>query len=229
MNKSRKIIIIFAMIVVISSLACNFHTLVNFFATDEDLCKGIGGRWDAFEEECVRPLSNYTVPEDPNKEPTNENASEPVGENVSEPADETVSDPVSEISIEDCVAQPDEYALEFANVNNEHSNETKAVCRGDFYLRNMSNRVLHYKLYKYYDNGAIQNIGWLHSCSRLAPEEAFSTYFETQTWTNGNKTVTTFTKLIVFYDLPDCVNFLVDKENETLWEEFAIPLSDPCR
>ena len=206
MDKSRKIIIIFAMIVVISSIACYVPTFV-----DEILsvvhCHGNGGEWDSIEHECVRPADA----------------------NVSDLVDENVSDPASEISIEDCVAQPDEYALEFVNVNNEHSNETKEVCRGDFYLRNISNRVLNYKLYKYYDNGAMQNIGWLHSCSRLALEEAFSTYFETQTWANGDYTVHTFTKLIVFYDLPGCAGFLVDKENETLWEEFAIPLSDPCR
>jgi hypothetical protein len=218
MNKIRKKLVILAMVLIFSTLAC---TSIYVFAYDEDLCEAMGGRWNRMDQDCMEPFSGNTSIEESN--------SEPADENTSEPADETVSDPASEISIEDCVAQPDEYALEFANVSNEHSNETKEVCRGDFYLRNISNRVLHYKLYKYYDNGAMQNIGWLHSCSRLAPEEAFSTYFETQTWTNGDYTVHTFTKLIVFYDLPDCVNFLVDKENETLWEEFAIPLSDPCR
>ena len=234
MREIWKKCILLTFVLFCSSIAC---TSVYVFGIDEDICEAMGGWWNPGDQDCIEPFYGNTPSEELNSEPANGNASEPIDENISDPINENASEPneennsepISDISMEDCIAQPGEYTWEFANVNNEGSNDTKEVCQGDFYLQNISNRVLHYKLYKYYDNGAMQNIGWLHSCSRLTPEEAFSTYFETQTWTNGNKTVTTFTKLIVFYDLPDCVNFLVDKENETLWDDFAVPLSDPCR
>ena len=161
----------------------------------------------------------------------NESASEPVEEIVRDPAGENDSESASDISIEDCIVRPGEYTWKFGSVNYEGSNETKEVCQGDFYLQNNSNRVLHFKWFEYWDNGAMQDIGWIEKCQRLEPGEAFSQYFGTQTYSTGNlsETVATFTKLIVFYDLPDCVSFLFNKENETLWDYFAVPLSDPCR
>jgi hypothetical protein len=228
MNKTRKKLGTVAMVLALSSLAC---TSIYFFAIDEDLCKAMGGRWNQWEQECIEPLHGNTATEDTNSEPADENASEPVDENVSDPVDETVSDPTSEISIEDCVAKPDEYAREFAHVNNAGSNDTKAVCQGDFYMQNTSNRVLHFKWFEYWDNGAMQDIGWMALCQRLEPGEEFSLPFGTQTFSTGDisESVATFTKLIVFYDLPGCAGFLLNEANETLWDKFAIPLSDPCR
>jgi len=237
MDKTRKKLVTVAMVLILSTLACRS---IYSIAGSKEQCEAIGGMWYpgyegpyGFREkgECVKPSSGNTASEDSNSEPADENANEQPDENTSDSADETVSDPASEISIEDCLAKPDEYSWEFANVNNEHSNDTKEVCQGDFYMRNTSNRVLHFKWFEYWDNGAMQDIGWEALCQRLEPGEELSLYFGTQTFSAGDisESVATFTKLIVFYDLPDCVSFLLDKENETLWDEFAIPLSDPCR
>ena len=236
MREIWKKCILLTFVLFCSSIAC---TSVYVFAIDEDICEAMGGRWIPSDLDCVEPFYGNTASEPFNSEPADGNASEPVDENISDPINENASkpneennsEPISDISMEDCIAQPGEYTWEFANVNNEGSNDTKEVCQGDFYLQNTSNRVLHFKWFEYWDNGAMQDIGWIAKCQRMEPGEAFSQYFGTQTYSTGNilETVATFTKVIVFYDLPDCVGFLLDEENETLWDEYAVPLSDPCR
>lgn len=210
--KRKNQILLFISCLIILSVACNLPAIL----------------WEQIRIFLAIPIM---VEEDTIGVEAIENASEPVDEIASDPAGENDSDPLNEISIEYCVAQPDEYAWEFANVNNEGSNDTKEVCQGDFYLQNTTKRVLHFKWFEYWDNGAMQDIGWEALCQRLEPGESFSKYFGTQTYSTGNtsETVATYTKLIVFYDLPECVGFLLDKENETLWDEYAVPLSDPCR
>lgn len=226
--KRKKQILLFISCLLIFSIACNLPAIIleqiRIFLRIPIMV----------EEDSIREPANENAsdPADENaSELVDENASELVDENISNSADENNGEPDSEISIEDCVAKPDEYAWEFTNVHNDGSNDTKEVCRGDFFVRNTSDRVLHFKRFKYWDNGAMQDIGWEALCARLAPGEEFSQIFTTQTYSTGNipETVATFTKLIVFYDLPECVVFLLDEENETLWDEFAIPLLDPCR
>ncbi|MBN1668462.1 MAG: hypothetical protein JW862_15315 [Anaerolineales bacterium] len=234
MTKTPKKLIAFAIVLVLSALAC---TSIYHLASSEDECEAMGGRWvpdfdagDLGVGECLKPFTGHAAPEETDREPAGEIVSEPADEIISQPDDEIASELVYEIPIEACVAQSDEYAWEFANVNNEGSNDTKEVCQGDFILWNTSNRVLYFKWYEYWDNSAMQDIGWAEVYQRLEPGDEFSIYFGTQTWPGSSlATVTTYTKLIVFYALPDCHEFLVNAENEASWDEFGVPLSDPCR
>lgn len=240
LKKRRTHFLILMILLSTVSMACRLSDIYSDLFIDvlesnfgADLLYGDDTQQDTSVQVDANVQTQSESQEDTIGEEAIENASEPVDEIVSDPANENDNEPASEseFSIEACVAQPDEYAWEFANVNNEGSNDTKEVCQGDFFVRNTSNRILHVKWFQYWDNGAMQDIGWEALCQRLKPGEAFTQNFGTQTLSTGNisETVATFTQLIVFYDLPDCVGFLLDKENETLWDEFAIPLSDPCR
>jgi hypothetical protein len=210
--KRRKQILLFISCFIILSLACNLPAII-------------------MEQIRIFFQIPIMVEEDPIGVEANESTSEPAVENAGEPADENVNELVEEMSIEDCLAESDEYAWEFANVNNDNSNDTKQVCQGDFIMRNTSDKALYLKLYEYRDNGAMQDIGWQMFPIRLEPGEAFSLYFGTQAFSTGPipESVVTFTKLSVFYALPECALFPIEEAYEAFWDASAEPLTDPCR
>lgn len=206
-------------ILLISTLACSS---IYVFGTSEDNCLALGGRWvsridpsasDGLSWDCVAPLPGNSAPE---------NAG-------SQPADPTGGEPAREISLKTCLADPENYSWEFSILENGARNDTKNVCRGDFIIRNLGSRVLYLKWFEYWDNGAMQDIGWMDLYQRLEPGDEFSEIFETQTWTTGEETVNTYQKLLVLYDIPGCQELLGNQDYQSLWDEYSLPLSDPCR
>ena len=118
MNKTQKQLFAFSIILILSTLACT--SVYGFFGTSRNYCEAIGGRWipeiappesfaDELDGECVKPYSDISAIEN------------------------ATSAPAGEISIEACLAQPDEYTWEFANLKDELRNDTKEVCGGGFH------------------------------------------------------------------------------------------------
>ena len=140
-----------------------------------------------------------------------------------------LSAPETELTlVEQCLASPKMYEVEFANINHDFSNESKEVCQGDFIIQNLSSETLSLRYYNISDNGAMRSEGWTHVNIGLEPGKSTERYFGTQKWTDGSSTIDTITELIVVLSSMDCTNLLRDK-NIALWGEHAIPLDDPCR
>jgi len=130
--------------------------------------------------------------------------------------------------VEQCLASPDMYKVEFANINDDFSNESKKVCQGDFIITNQSLETLSLRYYNISDNGAMHNEGWTYLYSSVESWKSTERYFGSQKWTDGKSTIDTFTKLIVVRSSAECNNLISD-ENIAIWEEYTIPLIDPCR
>jgi len=130
--------------------------------------------------------------------------------------------------VEQCLASPDMYKVEFTNVNHDHSNKSKEVCQGDFIIQNLSSETLCFRIQKISDSGAMRTEGWtyLHNC--IEPGERIEDYFGTQKWTDGRSTLDTFTKIIFVHNSMECTNLITD-DNLSTWGEHVVPLDDPCR
>ncbi len=127
-----------------------------------------------------------------------------------------------------CIASPNMYQVEFANVNDDYSNETKKVCRGDFIIRNISSENISLRYYNIYDDGAKHIEGWTYLHILLGPGEITESSFGSQKWTDGSSTIDAFTELIVVHSFVECTNLIRD-ENISIWGESTVPLNDPCR
>ena len=125
-----------------------------------------------------------------------------------------------------CVVSPDLYLVEFTNINDEYSNESKTVCQGDFIIHNLSTENILLKYYQISDSGAQRHEKW-HQTS-IDPGVRLEWYFGSQKWTDGRSTLDTFSKLIVMHGTPECTKLIEDK-NISAWEDSAVQLNDPCR
>lgn len=211
MHHTRGKLIAFAIMLVLSALACNIPIGTSVYdsgSVDMDICISMGGTW-VYDEDggvCLDPTLPAT------------------------PFEELESESDSDISLmQPCIADLYLYRSEFAKEIDEDLNETKHICSGDLILRNTSNDMLDFKLYEIWDNGAMQQEGWDEDYYRLEPGEEFPLYFETQTWSDGRSTLATYTKIIVFRTSSTCAALLSDEVYKDLWDKIAIPLDDPCR
>jgi len=135
-----------------------------------------------------------------------------------------------------CIASPNMYQVEFTNISDEFSNESKTVCLGDFIIHNLSSEILSLRYYNISDNGAMHSEGWTHEKTdettsgyiSIEPGEKTERDFGSQKWTDGTSTIDTFTKIIVVRSSIECTNWISD-ENIDIWGEYAVPLNDPCR
>jgi len=123
---------------------------------------------------------------------------------------------VDAVLIEQCLATPNMYQIEFTNISDEYSNESKTVCLGDFVIKNLSSDQLYIKYYHIFDDSPNHHENWYSII--LEPGEIQEEGIESQKWTDGSSTLSTFTKL----------NLITD-DNISIWDEYAIPLNDPCR
>ncbi len=131
------------------------------------------------------------------------------------------------ILIEQCLATPNMYQLEFTNISDEYSNESKTVCMGDFVIENLSSDQLYIKYYHISDDGSNHHEEW-YSIG-LAPGEIQEDGMGSQKWTDGRSTLDTFTNLIAVRSaIAGCATLIAD-ENISKWSEYFVPLNDPCR
>ena len=233
MNKNNKINLIIISITISLSLAC---TSIYNAAVSPYMCEILGGVWHegdvqlSIRGSCEQPSPNIILS---TATPTIQEAeldtqikpSSNIEENTS--TNENNNQNTTESStLEYCSFPSDQFYWEFININHDNSNETKKVCRGEFLLQNDSNEKFEYKLFKVWDNGAMQDIGW-QLPGILSAKKELSLPIESQTWSD-HATISTYTKIIVFYSSSECHQILTNPENEQLWEQEAILLTDPC-
>jgi len=139
------------------------------------------------------------------------------------------NEPVSDSSLlGQCLASPDMYLVEFSNVSDEYSNESKEVCQGVFIIHNLSNENISLRYYHIFDDGTKHTEDWTYLHISIEPGEKTERYFGSQKWTDGSSTIDTFTKLIVVRSSLECTNLITD-DNISILDDNAIPLNDPCR
>lgn len=127
----------------------------------------------------------------------------------------------------ECLATPNMYQVEFINISDEHSNETKKVCLGDFMIKNLSSDQLYIKYYHISDDASNHHEEWYSIV--LEPGEIQKDGIGSQKWTDGKSTLDTFTNFIaVRSSIDDCATLIAD-ENISKLSEYFVPLNDPCR
>jgi len=183
------------------------------------LCATTGGTWvgDLGGGKCER-----------SKNPQNENS----GQNETDPESPVENGeqlPESGLSFEDCFATPDMYKIEFTNVNDDGSNQSKTVCQGDFVMTNTSDMSLSFKYYIYSSDGTkIKKDEWLPHALSLEPGGSYQLYFGHQTWTDGNSTHDTYPMAMVFINRAECSPVVAYENIVNEFREYVVFLDDPC-
>jgi len=140
----------------------------------------------------------------------------------------------SNTSIEDCLATPDMYTIEFTGLHKENT-DTSSLCRSTFTVSNHSNEQLSYKSFLITENtDEGHSEKWLAAFS-LQPGEVYkygSSYKSVSQGASDNGMVTlssigNYTKIIVFRAKSECQDLISD-ENEATWNNYAIELDCPC-
>ena len=140
---------------------------------------------------------------------------------------EEIGDPIDSeaILVKQCLVSPDLYKIEFANIHTE-SDDTGQLCRVDYMLSNFSDERLVFKSYYVLDDSGEHSEKWLvftvNPGDILAAASSFKSTSE-----NFPPYIGTYTKEIVFTHSPECINVIRD-ENIATWEEYTLPLDDPC-